>query len=59
MGMATRHGFLHYRSFSRAFEWQFGLSPRAMRTLALSGEPRATHCGDVRLAWAAWLNDLQ
>ncbi|MGQ2903544.1 MAG: helix-turn-helix domain-containing protein [Neoaquamicrobium sediminum] len=57
--IATRHGFLHYRSFSRAFERQFGISPRAMRTLALSGEPRTTNCGDVRLAWAAWLNDLQ
>lgn len=55
---AHRHGFVHYRSFARAFEKQFGFSPRAMRHAAHTSPGNDCSNIDQRVAWAAWLRNL-
>lgn len=57
--IAEAHGFNHYRSFALAFQRQFGLTPREVRTLAHEGQALPS-VPDGRLAdWAHWIKGLK
>ncbi|WP_027523887.1 helix-turn-helix domain-containing protein [Bradyrhizobium sp. Ec3.3] len=57
--IAEAHGFNHYRSFALAFQRQFGLTPREVRTLAHEGQALPS-APDSRLAdWAHWIKGLK
>lgn len=52
--MAAAHGFSNAANFARAFRRSMGLSERAVRMLALSGDAVLRHVAAVEDDWRDW-----
>jgi AraC-like DNA-binding protein len=56
--IAEAHGFNHYRSFSLAFQRQFGVTPREVRMLGLQGQARSSTSNNKLAEWVSWARSM-